>query len=85
MAYPVNLSSLHFQYKTAFDVLKMYLPDKTDDELSSMVLEFKTKKEASKPPKEHKSPKEPKEHKSPKEPKEPKEPKAPKEVKSKKS
>ncbi len=76
MAYPVNLSSLHFQYKTAFDVLKMYLPDKTDDELSSMVLEFKTKKEASKPPKEHKSPKEPKA---------PKAPKAPKEVKSKKS
>jgi hypothetical protein len=82
MAYPVNLSSLHFQYKTAFDVLKMYLPDKTDDELSSMVLEFKTKKEASKPPKEHKSPKA---HKEPKAPKEVKEPKAPKEVKSKKS
>jgi len=82
MAYPVNLSSLHFQYKTAFDVLKMYLPDKTDDELSSMVLEFKTKKEASKPPKAPKSPKGPKDQKNPRNRKNLKEPK---EVKSKKS
>lgn len=44
MVYPVNISSLHFQYKTVFDALKIYLPDKTDDELSSMVLDFKTKK-----------------------------------------
>ena len=76
MVYPVNISSLHFQYKTVFDALKMYLPDKTDDELSSMVLDFKTKKEEAKPPKE------PKEVKEPKEPKEVKEPKV---VKSKKS
>ena len=87
MVYPVNISSLHFQYKTVFDALKMYLPDKTDDELSSMVLDFKTKKEEAKQPKEPKEVKEPKEQKEPKEvketkePKEVKEPKEPKEVK----
>ena len=97
MVYPVNISSLHFQYKTVFDALKMYLPDKTDDELSSMVLDFKTKKEEAKQPKEPKEVKEPKEQKEPKEvketkepkevkePKEPKEVKEPKVVKSKKS
>jgi hypothetical protein len=50
MAYPLSIASLHFQYKTAFDVLKAYMPDKNDDELSQMVLDFKTKKDASKPP-----------------------------------
>lgn len=51
MAYPLSIASLHFQYKTAFDVLKAYMPDKNDDELSQMVLDFKTKKDADKPPK----------------------------------
>jgi len=45
MSYPTTIANLHFQYKTAFDALKMFLSDKTDDELSLMVLEFKTKKE----------------------------------------
>lgn len=67
MAYPLSVASLHFQYKTAFDVLKSYMPDKTDDELSQMVLDFKTKKEAAKPPSSPKEPKEPKEPKTPKE------------------
>lgn len=49
MAYPLSIASLHFQYKTAFDVLKSYMPDKNDDELSQMVLDFKSKKDASKP------------------------------------
>ena len=54
MAYPLSIASLHFQYKTAFDVLKAYMPDKNDDELSQMVLDFKTKKDESKPKKESK-------------------------------
>ena len=73
MAYPKQITTLHFQYKTAFDVLKSFMSDKTDDELAQMVLDFKAKKDLSKVPKEPKEPKEPNEPKEPKESKEPKE------------
>ena len=51
MAYPPTIATLHFQYKTAFDALKMFFHDKNDLELSLMVLDFKTQKELSKPAK----------------------------------
>ena len=48
MAYPPTIATLHFQYKTAFDALKMFT-DNNDDQLALMVLDFKSKKELSKP------------------------------------
>lgn len=51
MSYPSTIANLHFQYKTAFDALKKFLPDKSDEQLSSMVLEFKDSKEVKKEPK----------------------------------
>ena len=48
MAYPTTIASLHFQYKTAFDVLKSVVSDKTDDQLAQLVLDFKSKKETPK-------------------------------------
>ena len=85
MSYPTQIASLHFQYKTVFDALKSFLPDKTDDDLALMVLEFKSKKELSKVSAEPKVPKVPKveptepvESKEPVEPTESAPPKAPK-------
>jgi hypothetical protein len=75
MSYPTQIASLHFQYKTVFDALKSFLPDKTDDDLALMVLEFKSKKELSKVSAEPKVPKVSAEPKVPKVPKvEPTEP-----------
>ena len=75
MAYPKQITTLHFQYKTAFDVLKSFMSDKTDDELAQMVLDFKAKKDLSKVPKEPKESKEPKEKTKEKPKGKPKEPK----------
>jgi outer membrane biosynthesis protein TonB len=91
MSYPTQIAPLHFQYKTVFDALKMFLSDKTDDELSVMVLDFKTKKELLKPKKESTEPKvskepskEPKVSKESKVSKEPKVSKVSKEPKDQK-
>jgi hypothetical protein len=46
MSYPTLIAPLHFQYKTAFDILKTYFPIKNDDELSTMVLDFKSNKDS---------------------------------------
>ena len=46
MSYPTLIAPLHFQYKTAFDILKTYFPLKNDDELSTMVLDFKSNKDS---------------------------------------
>ena len=69
MAYPKQITTLHFQYKTAFDVLKSFVSDKTDDELAQMVLDFKAKKDLSKVPKEPKEKTKEKPKGKPKEPK----------------